>query len=119
MRLLVAFVVLVVLPCGSAVDRELTDGQATVGTEPQTVEPAPAQGLSDDERMAQELQDEYVDTYREPHPHYLFISVHPVSFLPHHYPLMYVTSQMQDVRRRAMARSTMLRATVPQTATCP
>ena len=57
MRVLVAFVVLVVLPCGSAVDRELTDGQATVGTEPQAVEPAPAQGLSDDKRMAQELQD--------------------------------------------------------------
>ena len=101
-RVLVAFVVLVVLPCVSAVDRELTDGQATVGTELQTVEPAPAQGLSDDERMAQELQDEYVDIYREPHPHSLFIAIHPVSFLPRHYPviLMYVTSQMRDVRRR-------------------
>ena len=60
-------------------DRELTDGQATrtVGTEPhgQAVEPAPAQGLSDDERMAQELQDAYVDAYREPRPHSLFIAI--------------------------------------------
>ena len=59
MRVLVAFVVLVVLRCGNAVDREFTGGQATVGTEPQAAEPAPAhgQGLSDldDERMAQEL----------------------------------------------------------------
>ena len=57
MRALVAFVVLVILPRASAVDRELADGQAAVGTEPQTAEPAPAQGLalSDDERMAREL----------------------------------------------------------------
>ena len=44
MRVLVAFAVLVVSPCVSAVDRELTGGQAAVGTEPQTAEPAPAQG---------------------------------------------------------------------------
>ena len=42
MRVLVAFVVLVVLPCVSAVDRELADGEAAVGTDPQAVEPATA-----------------------------------------------------------------------------
>ena len=78
MRVLVAFVVLVVLPCASAVDRELTDDQTTVGTEPKAAEPAPAQGLSDDGRMAQVPQDGYVDTYREPRPHSLFIATHPV-----------------------------------------
>ena len=64
-------------------DSELTEDLTNVDTEPQTVEPLPAQGLSDDERMAQELQDEYVDAYCEPHPHSSFIAIHHVPFFTH------------------------------------
>ena len=87
MRVLVAFVVLVVIPCVSAVGTELTDGQAKANREPQTVEPPPARGLPADElgrvHVAQQLQDEDVDANREPHPHSLFIAIHPVSFFTH------------------------------------
>ena len=78
-------VVLVMIPCASAVGEESTGGQEKVATEPQTAEPPPARELSDDERVAhvQERQDEYLDAYRESHPHSLFIAIHPVPFFTH------------------------------------